>query len=39
MSTKHKFSDDTEALFIEIIFRKCKCLICELYHPPSQSDQ
>ena len=39
MLTKHKFSDDTEALFVEINFRKCKWLLCRLYHPPHQSDQ
>ena len=39
MLTKHKFPDDIEALFVEINFRKCKWLLCGLYHPPSQSDQ
>ena len=38
MSSKHKFTDDIEASFIEISFRKCKWLLCGLYHPPSQSD-
>ena len=37
--TKHKFSGDIEALFDETNFRKCKWLLCELYLPPSQSDQ
>ena len=31
--------DDTEALFVEINFRKCEWLLCGLYHPPSQSGQ
>ena len=39
MFTKHKFPDDIEAIFIEINFRKCKWLLCGLYHPPSQTDQ
>ena len=39
MLTKHKFSDDIEALLIEINFRKCRWLLCALYDPPSQSDQ
>ena len=37
--TKDKFPDDTEALFLEISFRKCKWLLCGLYQPPSQTDQ
>ena len=28
-----------EALFIGLNFRKCKWLLCGLYHPPSQKDQ
>ena len=39
MLTKHKFPNDIEALFAEINFRKCKWLLCGLYHPVSQSDQ
>ena len=39
MLTKHKFPADVEALFIQINFRKWKGLLCELYHPSSQSDQ
>ena len=39
MLTKHKFPDDTEALFVEINCRKCKWLRCGLYHSPSQSDE
>ena len=38
MLTKHKFPDDIEALFVESNFRKCKWLLCGLYHPP-QSDR
>ena len=37
--TKHNFPDDTEALFVEINFRKCERLLCGKYHPSSQSDQ
>ena len=36
---KKKFPDDIEAIFIEMNLRKCKWLLCTLYHPPSQSDQ
>ena len=39
MLTKHKCPDDIEALFVQINFRKCKWLLCGIYHPPSQSDQ
>ena len=39
MLTKQKFSDDIEALFIEINFRRYNWLLCGLYHPPSQSGQ
>ena len=39
MLKKHKFPDDIEELFMEISFRKFKCLLCGLYHPPSQSDE
>ena len=39
MLTKHKFPADVEALFIQINFRNWKGLLCELYHPSSQSDQ
>ena len=39
MVTKHGFLKDIEALFIELNFRKCKWLLCGLYHPPSQKDQ
>ena len=39
MLIKQKFSDDIEALFIEIDFPKCKWLLSGFYHPPSQSDQ
>ena len=37
--TKHCFPKDIEALFIELNLRKCKWLLCGLYHPPSQKDQ
>ena len=26
-------------IFLEINFRKSKCLLCGTYHPPSQNDQ
>ena len=37
--TKHVWPSDTEALFIELDFKKCKRLLSRIYHPPSQSDQ
>ena len=37
--TKHHFPDDIEGLFIELNFRKTKCLFLGMYHPPSQNDQ
>ena len=37
--TKQYFPKDIEALFIELNFRKCKRLLCGLYHPPYQKDQ
>ena len=36
---KHNFSEDIEALLIEINFRKYKWLLCRLYHALSWSDQ
>ena len=35
---KHVFSNDAESTFVELNFRKSKWLLCETYHPPSQSD-
>ena len=37
--TQHYFPEDIETLFIELNFRKCKWLLCRLYHPPSQKDE
>ena len=37
--TKHVLPTDIEALFTESKFRKCKCLLKGIYHPPSQFDQ
>ena len=37
--TKNCLRKGIEALFIELNFRKCKWLLCGLYHPPSQKDQ
>ena len=37
--TKHVLPTDTEALFIELNFRKYKWLLNGIYHPPSQCDQ
>ena len=37
--TKHCFPKDMETLFIGLNFRKCKRLLCGLYHPPSQKDK
>ena len=39
MLTKHNFPDNIEGLFIELNFRKSKCLLGGIYHPPSQPDQ
>ena len=36
---KPLFPNDIEGIFVEIIFRKSKWLLCGAYHPPSQSDQ
>ena len=37
MLTKHNFSEDSEADFIELNFRKCRWLLCATYRPPSQN--
>ena len=37
--SKHAFPSDIEGLYIELNFRKCKWLVLDTYHPPSQSDQ
>ena len=37
--SKHVFPSDTEDLYIELNFRKCKWLLLGAYHLPSQSDQ
>ena len=39
LSTKHNFSHNIKRLFIELSFRKSKCLFLGTYHPPSQNDQ
>ena len=31
--------NDTEYLFLELNFRKCKWLHCRTYHAPSQNDE
>ena len=36
--TNFFFPNDSEGLFVELNFRKCKRLLLETYHPPSQSD-
>ena len=36
---KHCFPKDIETLSIELNFRKCKWLLCGLYHLPSQKGQ
>ena len=36
---KHSCPNYIECLFIEVIFRKCKWLLCETYHPPSQNEE
>ena len=35
---KRIFTNDVKGIFVELNFRKCKCLLLETYHPPSQSD-
>ena len=34
---KNEFSNNIEGIFVEINFRKSKCLILGTYHPPSQN--
>ena len=36
---KHSCPNNTECLFIELNFRKCKWLLCGTYHPPSLNDE
>ena len=36
---KHSFAKDTECLFLELNFRKCKWLLCGTYHPSSQNNE
>ena len=36
---KHSCPNNIECLFIELNFRKCKWLLCGMYHPPSQNDE
>ena len=36
---KHSCPNNTECLFIELNFRKCKWLLCGTYHLPSQNDE
>ena len=36
---KNLFPNDVEGIFVELNFRKSKRLLCDTYHPPSQSDQ
>ena len=36
---KHSFPKDTECLFMELNFRKCKWLLCGTYHPSSQNNE
>ena len=35
---KKIFPNDAESIFVEFHFKKCKWLLCETYHPSSQSD-
>ena len=37
MLTKHNLSEDIEATFIELNFRKCKRLLCATYRAPYQN--
>ena len=36
---KHIFPKDIKSIFVELLFRKCKYLLCWAYHPSSQSDE
>ena len=36
---KHNLSEDIEAMFIELNFRKIKWLLLGRYHPPNQNDE
>ena len=36
---KHNLSEDIEAMFIELNFRKIKWLLLGTYHPPNQNDE
>ena len=36
---KHSCPNNIECLFTELNFRKCKWLLCGMYHPPSQNDE
>ena len=36
---KHIFPKDVKSIFVELLFRKCKYLLCWAYHPSSQSDE
>ena len=36
LTTKHKFPDDIEGIFVEMNLRKTKWLLFGTYHPPSQ---
>ena len=37
MLTKHNLSEDIEAAFIELNFRKCRWLLCATYRAPLQN--
>ena len=37
MLTKHNLTEDTEAAFIELNFRKCMWLLCATYRAPTQN--
>ena len=36
---KYIFPNDVSNIFVELNFRKCKWLLCGIYHSPSQSDE
>ena len=36
---KRSSPNNTECLFIELNFKKCKWLLCGTYHSPSQNDE
>ena len=36
---KHSCQSDIKCVFFKFNLRKCKWLLCGMYHPPSQNDE